>query len=457
MLLDLSPSTPKRNTLTAPLAAPPVKVVTVSRGKLSNISTFRTKTRHAIRFEFDSVDPWHDFEFVMQKNLFRIRHFDRNAWELSLDSQFASKNGTSLSTVLEKNNIQANFLSVPPAGQVGSSDLSVTLNGGSRPVLVGLHKPKSEISRRYDASKLCKLYTTPENELSESDKSYVCAVHEIASLLLVNDLRMGYVSTFGFTHFLMISNSDEGKGLKLSISGPIPGDKSTASLMALVLEAYFKTPYIDFHKGFELSAETRPDPPLHMISQSAAVPGKVRWWVVNKLNALRYFVCLNSSAGGCYYFNPTFGIYLGTIYEVAQPGLQQTAIFKVASGSQAHIENMKNEASMFEYLNSKHLNVLPQRIVYGTLFDRYHILAFKPFGRQVTKTDLSLKTMEQMRYALRTLHAYNVRHCDIRLESFFIDHDDTIRIANLGRAQKFKFLPDVARDAEMELLEQLFK
>lgn len=453
MLLDLSPPVQSRSALTAP----PVKVISVTRGKLSNISTFRTKTRHAIQFEFDSINPWSDFEFVVQKNLCRIRHFDRNSWELNLDSQFAARNGAGLSAVLAKNNIQAKFLSVPPAGQVGYSDLSVTLNNCCRPVFVGINKPKSEIGHLYDASKLCKLYTAPESSLSEVDRRYVTALQEVACLLLANDLKMGYLSTFGFTHFLLISKSNNGKGLKLSITSPVPSDKSTAALMALVLDAYFKTPYIEFHNGFELSAVTRPDPPLHLISQSGAIPGKVRWWVVNKMNALRYFVCLNSPVRGCYYFNPTFEIYLGTLYEASQPGLQQTAIFKVAYGNQNQIECIENEASMFEYLDSKKLNVLPKRIVYGTLFDRFHVLAFKPFGRQVTKADLSLKTMEQMRYALQTLHAYNVRHCDIRLESFFIDHDDTVRIANLGRAQKFKSLPDVAREAEMSVLEMLFK
>lgn len=469
MFLDISqnPTSPSVNRLSAagspryysapnPAALSPVRSGVPARGKLGDVSQFRTKLKPPVQFEFSGIEAWSDFSTIVQKNLSRVRLFNDNSWELSTDSQFVPRIGSALSTLLEKNNIQAKYLSVPPPGQIGPSSVSVTLNNSVRPVLVGMHNSSTELGRLSNDELLLKVLNTPLNDLGKSDKVFRAAIDKTTQSMLVNDLRLGYLSTTRTSRFFFITKSEGGNELKLLVSEPVAAEKFVLSLLALTLEVYFSTPYIAFPNGLEINAITRPDPPIHGLSKQPAAPGKVRWWVVNKLNRLQYYLHFNSTIAGCYYFKPVYGMYLGTLYESSEPELQQAVMCKVAVGPQ-QVELLENEASVFEFMESKRVSVLPQRLLYGSLFNTYHVLAFRPFGRPITRQDLSLKTMDQMRYALQTLHVYNFRHRDIRLESFYIDYDDTVRIANLGRAQRFKSLPDVARQAELEQLEQLFK
>lgn len=130
----------------------------------------------------------------------------------------------------------------------------------------------------------------------------------------------------------------------------------------------------------------------------------------------------------------------------------------------ARWEKIQNEASLYEYFKSRHVQSVPALRVCGNINAFLRVLALEPCGRQITIADFqkdddtSAMLEQKMKEALMELHAVNVLHRDVRLSNFVIDETSRggrVRVINFGKARKYLRMYSPAKQEEYEILSDI--
>lgn len=171
--------------------------------------------------------------------------------------------------------------------------------------------------------------------------------------------------------------------------------------------------------------------------------GRLRWWVAHKTNQKQFQLSLNTKVGD--HWEGTVSTGKSNESSILQ------AVFLVSNLE----TEIRKSASMIQYLNANKTQCAPSYIVYCHIFaNDFHVLALEPYGQTLTLKDLTASGVQLMHNALSELHERGVLLTSFSLNSFSLFKNE-IKIVDFGHAKLCRKIPDVARQREHAILNEL--
>jgi hypothetical protein len=454
---------------------------------------------------FKSFKRWRGFGDMVVHNLSRAQIRDsesspvlrlRELWRAGKveDVDNLLENiASSASITLERNGVKCYFTAYPGAEQVGRGDLNLFLENSeyaspNRPCLIGIHCLEGAELLQKDEFFDCMVRS--ENTVKVKDREVYSNVRELINHMIVNNLRYGYISTGTVTRFFRrIDNTENcvefSEALNLTTSKPY---SIAGCFKGMVLQCQFGEDRLgieglisrdyNYHMerrglGYPLQCEILNEPDVRSFKKTEIpFPGKRKWWRVKKMREFQYQIRFSKPGqlpSALIDLPDTWGINCGTLYTsprtsgspggVTNSTNTKQAVFKCCNyngrGESERYHQILNEASIYEYLEGKGLNIVPVRYVFGDVHGFLKVLVLEPVGRAIHSTDLSDCNIAKIRLCVDTLHSYKVIHGDIRLDNFCIDEAENIRVINFAKSKLYSRLYESSAQKEIEQVDNM--
>lgn len=393
---------------------------------------------------------------------------------------------------LDKNGLNSYFMSFPGSEQVGRCDFNLFLDNdfspSNRPCMVGIHCLESSELLVKDSFFDCMV--GGEHIVPAKKRFLYLNVRELVNHMIVNNLRYGYISTGTVTRFLRRIDSagnhiEISEALNLSAIKPYSiigcfmgmvwqcqfGEDNLGSegLLSRDLNYYLERRGI----GYLLQCETLNEPDVCSFKKTEIpFPGRRKWWRVKKMRGFEFhirFAKPGQLPSALIELPAIWGINCGILYQtprtcstldgVTNSTCTRQAIFKCCNYNgryeKKRYRNLLNEASVYEYLEGKELNIVPIRYVFGDVMGFLKVLALEPVGRAITSSDLSDDNIFKIKTCINVLHHHKLLHGDIRMENFCIDEAERIRVINFGKTKLYARLYDTSAQKELEQVDSM--
>lgn len=276
-----------------------------------------------------------------------------------------------------------------------------------------------------------------------------------AKLLCLNNLRYAYVTSVTATYFIKRLSSMD-RDLTVALSQPVPLDNIVNTLCAMVWQCkYGNSHRLDFKLhvnkpngfrlptqfhglGYELEAISVSEPSVHDIRvNGTTTPGKIKWWKIKMGQARHCYLQLDASKVDMGWHS---GLFVDKDSNVEVRVIVKSVVLRHEYSQQ--LEQLENEATMFELFERLNLDFVPKRHFYGTIMNGVRVLLVGHVGRPLQPEDLKDTCVaSQIRHIVAQLHELRILHGHIALQSFNLDPAlSKVVIANFGYAKLYRVL-----------------
>jgi hypothetical protein len=440
----------------------------VDLSRVTDLARFYVQVqRNAPALNLAQVDWWHCFNEMVKNNMTKVRVLDSiipvgivdDSRPVRIDETVRLVTRT-VESILHDNGLNLEFSTCTVRGQVGIPHMS--LLQGDTLLIVGLHYTKDEFPLiASDGFFVEQLMGFGARKTDAEDERSIACVREICSHMTINSLRYGYVSTGRWTRFIKRISPHDGY---VEISPAIDVSNLIDALLAVCWQCGFEEtrPLLERDPlSYELEPEALAEPDVQSLNTSESpCAGPTKWWNIKKLRNMKFrvdFILPGGTSPVAVFPSATYGIIhmsspscgaMGNRSTISRPALLKFCNYNSRDASD-RLEELRREASIYEYLAGRELKYAPRRYAYGDVLGFLKILALEPYGRPMKPSDVNGNTTRQVRAAVGELHRHKLLHGDIRLESFYIDNDNRVRIAGFTRVRRYRLLYDVAMREEM--------
>lgn len=378
---------------------------------------------------FSVISSWDKFDFMVRRNLSRIDDSKKTDIKIRNPKEVAQ---IIIEPMFEENGIEAGFF-YDDEKLLGHSDFILRASTSGRPLLLCREVSDAEVSLALWSELL-------DHAKSDSTLQSLCGT------LLLNACPLGLIASPSFARFVSISSGS--RGLELRISNPIASRDLGLVFLAVCLEAVFELPHFQ-NEGLNVAVETLPEPDIQPLSSyEAGISGRIKWWVADQMSKRSFRLYFDKVAPA----NAGWDLDGQVTITMNRCQASEPAVFKISQGDK---EELRKEASVYEYLASQKPPILvPRRIFYGHLQGGVQVLALEPFGRRMTADDITPHISRHMRRVVSAVNAAGLMHGSISLESFYVDNSGVVRLADFGEAKLYRRLPEIARQQEIQDLEE---